>query len=122
MARHCSPACRRCGRATCPTRGATATKKASATARTSSPASAARSSTGEWPLRDYPSEKAVLSQRMLQPQWPELVRDRITHVAADDDINYTVLGMRVLEEHGTDFTRPQLMAIWLYNLPTVLTF
>jgi ADP-ribosylglycohydrolase len=83
---------------------------------------AACTPTGEWPLRDYPTEKAVRSQRMLQTQLPELVREGITHVAADDDINYTVLGMRVLEEHGTDFTRQPLMASWLYNLPTVLTF
>jgi ADP-ribosylglycohydrolase len=77
---------------------------------------------GEWPLRDYPTEAAVQSLRELQPQWRELVRERIDHVAADDDINYTVIGMLVLERHGRAFTREDLLRTWLYNLPVLATF
>jgi hypothetical protein len=78
--------------------------------------------TGEWPLGDYPSEDAVKGLRELQGQWRELVRDRIDHVAADDDINYTIIGMLVLERHGLAFTRADLLTIWLYNLPVLATF
>lgn len=78
--------------------------------------------TGEWPLRDYASEGAVKGLRELQGQWRELVRERIDHVAADDDINYTVIGMLVLERHGLAFTRADLLTIWLYNLPVLATF
>ncbi|MDX6584382.1 MAG: hypothetical protein QOI10_3566 [Solirubrobacterales bacterium] len=77
---------------------------------------------GEWPLREYLSEAVVLSLREQQGQWPELVRERITHVAPDDDINYTVLGMLVLEQHGVAFTHEDLLRLWLYNLPVLATF
>jgi len=77
---------------------------------------------GDWPLRDYPTEAVVLSLREQQPQWPELVRGRIRHVAPDDDINYTVLGMLALEQHGVAFTRDDLLMLWMYNLPLLATF
>jgi ADP-ribosylglycohydrolase len=77
---------------------------------------------GEWPLTDYPTEAAVKDLRELQGQWRELVRERIDHVAADDDINYTVLGMLALEQHGAAFQRSDLLRLWLYNLPVLATF
>ena len=77
---------------------------------------------GEWPLPDYPPEEAILALRWQQRRWPELVRGRITHVAADDDINYTVLGMLVLERKGAEFTRTNLANLWLKNLPVYVTF
>jgi ADP-ribosylglycohydrolase len=77
---------------------------------------------GEWPLADYLTEAAVMGLREQQGQWPELVRERIAHVAPDDDINYTVLGMLALEQHGLDFTRDDLLRLWLYNLPVLATF
>lgn len=77
---------------------------------------------GEWPLDDYLREETILALREVQGQWRELARERIDHVAADDDINYTVIGMLVLERHGVDFTRADLLRIWLYNLPVLATF
>jgi ADP-ribosylglycohydrolase len=77
---------------------------------------------GEWPLDDYLREETILSLRLLQGQWRELARERIDHVAADDDINYTVLGMLVLERKGVDFTRTDLAKLWLRNLPVAVTF
>ena len=77
---------------------------------------------GEWPLRDYLTEAVVLSLREQQGQWPELVRGRITHVAPDDDINYTVLGMLVLEQAGPTFAQEDLVRLWLLNLPVLATF
>src|SRR5205807_1941390 len=59
---------------------------------------------GEWPLADYPTEAAVKSLRALQGQWRELVRERIAHVAPDDDINYTIVAMLALEQRGIAFT------------------
>lgn len=77
---------------------------------------------GEWPLDDYPSERAVLSLKAQQPQWPELVRERIDHVAPDDDINYTILAMQALEGAGADFSHEDLRRLWLLNLPVAATF
>ena len=77
---------------------------------------------GEWPLVDYVTQDAVMALREQQQQWPELVRGQITHVAPDDDINYTVLGMLVLERHGIGFAPEDLLRLWLYNLPLLATF
>jgi ADP-ribosylglycohydrolase len=79
-------------------------------------------STGEWPLADYPSEAALRALPALQGQWRELYKEGITHVAPDDDINYTILAMLVLEAHGLDFTHDDLRTLWLYNLPVLATF
>jgi ADP-ribosylglycohydrolase len=77
---------------------------------------------GEWPLSDYVTERTNLRLRAPQPQWPELVRERITHVAEDDDLNYTVLGMLLLERHGAAFTAADVRRLWLYQLPVGATF
>ena len=77
---------------------------------------------GEWPLRDYVTEEVVRTLREQQGQWPELVRGRIAHVAPDDDINYTVLGLLVLEQHGSEFSPDDLLRLWLLNLPVLATF
>ena len=77
---------------------------------------------GEWPLRDYVSEATNARLRAPQPQWPELVRERIQHVAEDDDINYTVLGMLLLEQHGPAFTAEDVRRLWLRQLPVAATF
>lgn len=77
---------------------------------------------GEWPLRDYVTEATNARLRAPQPQWPELVRERIRHVAEDDDINYTVLGMLLLEQHGPTFTAADVRRLWLRQLPVAATF
>lgn len=77
---------------------------------------------GEWPLRDYVTAATNSALRAPQPQWPELVREQITHVTEDDDLNYTVLAMLLLERHGTDFTADDLRRLWLFQLPVLATF
>jgi ADP-ribosylglycohydrolase len=77
---------------------------------------------GAWPLRDYVPEAAIATLRYQQPQWPECVAGRIRWVAPDDDINYKVLGLLVLEGRGLEFTRGDLRDLWMYNLPVLATF
>jgi ADP-ribosylglycohydrolase len=77
---------------------------------------------GSWPLDDYVPEAALDAFPERQGQWRELVRERITHVAPDDDLNYTVLAMLALEEHGRDFTHHDLAALWRLHLPVAATF
>jgi ADP-ribosylglycohydrolase len=79
-------------------------------------------SVGEWPLTDYPTEAALRALPSLQGQWRELARELIDHVAVDDDINYTVLAMQLLERHGPGFTHDDVRTLWLYNLPVLATF
>ena len=77
---------------------------------------------GEWPLTDYVTEATNARLRAPQPQWPELVRERITHVCEDDDLNYSVLAMLLLERHGTAFTHDDVRRLWLLQLPVLATF
>ena len=83
---------------------------------------AAAEATGEWPIRDYLSEAMLDALGDRHRSWPESVRERIRFVARDDDINYTVLGMLILEQHGIGFTRADVMQMWLANLPLAYTF
>jgi ADP-ribosylglycohydrolase len=78
---------------------------------------AAAEKAGEWPLRDYITEALLDALGGRHPSWNETVRERLTSVASDDDINYTLLAMTVMEEHGLDFTREDLRRAWLVNLP-----
>ena len=66
---------------------------------------AAAEATGEWPIRDYLTEAMLDALGDRHRSWPESVRERIRFVARDDDINYTVLGMLILEQHGIGYRR-----------------
>ena len=60
---------------------------------------------GEWPLSDYVPERLREHLPHFHGSWAETVREHITYVAPDDDINYTVMGMLLLEKHGIHFTQ-----------------
>ncbi len=77
---------------------------------------------GEWPLTDYVTAATNALLRSPQPQWPECVRERITHVPEDDDLGYAVLATVALERHGRAFTHDDLRSLWLLNLPVAATF
>lgn len=64
--------------------------------------------------------------------WPEHVRygvdnngaylkGRIRYVPVDDDVAYTLLGLLILEEYGTDFTTAAVAAAWMKYLPIAYT-
>jgi ADP-ribosylglycohydrolase len=78
---------------------------------------------GEWPLNDYISERlrpGLTGQ--FHRSWPESVRERLAYVPPDDDLNYTILGMLLLEQHGLAFTRAQVRDLWLHQLPILYAF
>lgn len=54
---------------------------------------------GDWPLRDYISERAVSAGglRRFHVDWTATVRERIRWAAPDDDINYSIVAMLALE-------------------------
>ncbi len=45
------------------------------------------------------------------------LRGRITHALRDDDIDYTVLNLMILERHGADFRTEDVGREWLDKLP-----
>lgn len=74
---------------------------------------------GEWPIRQYVSERVFTDGRLRgrHDSWWQTCRENIRWVAPDDDINYTVMGMLVLEQHGIGFTRNHLRHLWHRNIP-----
>ena len=77
---------------------------------------------GEWPLANYVTQAFLDALGSRHPSWKETVREHICAVAPDDDINYTLLAMLVMEEHGLDFTRDDLRRAWLHHLPSGWTW
>ncbi len=80
-------------------------------------------SIGEWPLDNYISERiAGALPRPLHRSWIETVRERIAYVAPDDDINYTIMGMLLLEQHGLELRTEHIRDAWVHHLPIGTTF
>src|SRR5690606_9869159 len=64
---------------------------------------------GALPLTDYIPEP--LTEGMaedLRPEWRACVRGRIHGSCRDDDVDYAVLGLDLLETHGFGFTTEQV--------------
>jgi ADP-ribosylglycohydrolase len=73
---------------------------------------------GAYPLDDYfpqllPNGADGLSATMPQ-NW---LRGRVSVAPRDDDTDYTVLGLHILEESGLNFTTENVAAQWLNHLP-----
>jgi ADP-ribosylglycohydrolase len=76
-----------------------------------------------YPLRDYiPALDPMPAGFQLNPSWPETTRGRVHGSARDDDIDYSILGLWLLEHHGFQLT-PRLVAnAWLALLPYLRVF
>ncbi|WP_343997366.1 ADP-ribosylglycohydrolase family protein [Streptomyces thermocarboxydovorans] len=79
--------------------------------------------TGALPLTDYIPEPLTESMgRDLRPEWRDCVRGRIHGSCRDDDVDYAVLGLDLLETYGFGFTTEQVGDLWLLRLPYLQTF
>ncbi|MEV0028840.1 ADP-ribosylglycohydrolase family protein [Nocardia sp. NPDC050793] len=58
----------------------------------------------------------------LNPTWPVSTRGRIDGAPRDDDIDYTVLGLHLLESRGLNFTPEDVANLWLERLPFLQTY
>ena len=76
---------------------------------------AAAEPVGEWPLNDYVTEAMLVGMKGRHGDWRETIRENIQYVAPDDDINYTIVGMLLLERHGVNFTKQHLSDLWFHN-------
>ncbi len=80
---------------------------------------AAESSTG-YPLNNYfgaiVNPPSPISRRNWSQGNSSLI-DQMTYMARDDDIDYTIAGLRLLEMYGLDFTTEQVAAYWLVQFP-----
>jgi len=67
------------------------------------------------PLRELPEDaESWLKNRISQT---ELLRGNIDRMVRDDDIDYTILNLHVLETYGFEFTTEDIGRAWLSNLP-----
>lgn len=74
---------------------------------------------GALPLRDYvPLVEGSLVDRLGR----SCCRDHIRRAEPDDDINYTVLALLLLEDRGTDLSTEDVARAWLRLLPAGTTW
>ena len=80
---------------------------------------------GDWPLRDYVSERVepgIIAQHGgPMPYWNNTYREGIRFVMPDDDLNYSILGMLLLEAWGTELTTDHVRQAWATHLPPTAT-
>ena len=83
---------------------------------------AALTKIGDWPLSDYISQDIKTVLPTVHRSFDETVREKIKFVAPDDDINYTIMGMLILEEFGSNFNHENIRELWIKHLPLDITF
>lgn len=75
-----------------------------------------------YPLVDYWSQAEQPHEHKYQTSLREdFTPAKMDGVPTDDDINYTQLGLLVLEEYGLEFTTDDLGAAWVKYLPFAFT-
>lgn len=74
---------------------------------------------GSLPLRDY---VPAMPGSAVEAAAPGCCRGRIERAEPDDDINYTVLALMLLEQHGIGFETEDVARAWLRYLPAGTTW
>jgi ADP-ribosylglycohydrolase len=76
-----------------------------------------------FPIEDYLPQLDPFPEGLtLNWCWPETTRGNIRYMARDDDTDYTILGLHVLEEHGFDFGPEHVAEEWQDHLPFTQTY
>lgn len=84
-------------------------------------------SNGNWPLANYFTEKDMPEALRQKYPWNkhsgrESLRENIVCMTEDDDMNYPMINLHVLEKHGAQFSTEQIAEAWLSLLPVLSTF
>ena len=75
------------------------------------------------PLTDYiPLVDGHPDGQKLRPHSADCTRGKISYMARDDDMDYTILGLHILERYGADFTSRNVAETWLIRLPYHLVY
>ena len=73
---------------------------------------------GAYPLHTYiPAMQSFPEGLVLWDNYTGTTLGNITGMVRDDDIDYTVLGLKTLETHSRDFSSLDIGRLWLENLP-----
>lgn len=79
--------------------------------------------TRNYPINDYIDRpELMLETWRLRECWPETTKGRIGYVPRDDDLDYTLLNLRVLEKRGRSYTASDVAGEWLSLLPYERTY
>jgi ADP-ribosylglycohydrolase len=71
-----------------------------------------------FPLDDYvPVLDPMPAGFTFHPSWADAVRGRVDGMARDDDLDYTMLGLRILETYGRGYTSADVGSEWLRGMP-----
>jgi ADP-ribosylglycohydrolase len=83
--------------------------------------------TGNWPIRGWFTAKGLPDD--VARRWPwnrrsavNSLAENIDGIPEDDDLNYPLLALTVLERHGRAFTTDDVAKLWLDELPAGRTF
>ncbi|GAA5006900.1 ADP-ribosylglycohydrolase family protein [Actinopolymorpha pittospori] len=78
---------------------------------------------GAWPLDDYiPLMDPVPEGYRILPNSSQTTRGNVHGSSRDDDVDYTVLGLHLLEKHGPDLTPHDVADAWRLLLPLHQTY
>ncbi|MFD7895954.1 ADP-ribosylglycohydrolase family protein [Streptomyces sp. NPDC059743] len=83
--------------------------------------------TGNWPLHTWFTAEGLPPDLADAYPWnrrsaPTSLAENIDGMPEDDDLNYSVLNLLLLQRHGRDFTTSDVARLWLDELPAGCTF
>ncbi|MCX5420115.1 ADP-ribosylglycohydrolase family protein [Streptomyces sp. NBC_00078] len=84
-------------------------------------------STGNWPLHTYFTARGVPEDLASRHPWNRRsattsLAENIDGMPEDDDLNYPLLNLLLLQRHGRRFTTTDVADLWLCELPAGRTF
>ncbi|GAA3867855.1 ADP-ribosylglycohydrolase family protein [Tessaracoccus defluvii] len=83
--------------------------------------------TGRWPLDRWFTEVGLPDDVAARWPWnrrsrPTSLEENIDGMPEDDDLNYPILALALLERHGVGFGTDDVAQLWLENLPAGRVF
>lgn len=84
-------------------------------------------STGNWPLNTYFTAHGAPEELLSEHPWNRRsattsLAENIDGMPEDDDLNYPLLNLLLLQRHGRHFTPTDVADLWLSELPAGRTF
>ncbi|MEL3950059.1 ADP-ribosylglycohydrolase family protein [Streptomyces sp. LNU-CPARS28] len=83
--------------------------------------------TGNWPLTTWFTARDIPRELLTTYPWnrrsaPTSLAENINGMPEDDDLNYPLLNLLLLQRHGKAFTTHDVATLWLEELPAARTF
>lgn len=78
---------------------------------------------GAYPLRDYiPVLDPMPAEFVMRENWPRTTRGNVQGSDRDDDIDFSILALHLLERHGSGLAPHHVASAWLRLLPFLQVF